>query len=161
MLDAKHGAYFIPSEPPHLAVHEPSTAETIARSLGIVRRQIFVVLVFATLGVALGGIVFMQAAPKYTATATLLAETRKIELIQQPTISSEPSIQSAGVMETQAELLRSDEVALRVIKELNLVNDPRFVGDERRGLLHSLLNSVAPSYFGEAPALSEEQRQSL
>lgn len=81
MLDAKHGAYFIPSEPAHTAAHEPSTAETIARALGIVRRQIFIVLAFATLGVALGGFFFMRAAPKYTATATLLAETRKLELI--------------------------------------------------------------------------------
>ena len=57
-------------------------AETIAHCLGIVRRQIFVVLAFALLGGALGGIFFLRAPPKYTATVTLLAETRKIELVQ-------------------------------------------------------------------------------
>ena len=58
MLDAKRGAYLFPSEPAPTAAHEPSAAETIARGLGIVRRQIFVVLVFALLGVALGGVYF-------------------------------------------------------------------------------------------------------
>ena len=161
MLDAKRGAYLLPSEPAPIAAHEPSAAETIARGLGIVRRQIFVVLAFALLGVALGGIFFFQAPPKYTATATLLADTRKIELIQQPTVFDEASIQSIGAMETQVELLRSDEVALRVIKKLNLSEDPRFIGGERRSVLRSLLYRVAPGYFPESPALSEDERQSL
>ena len=82
MLDAKRGAYLVPSEPALIAAHEPSVAETIAHCLGIVRRQIFVVLAFALLGVALGGIFFLRAPPKYTATVTLLAETRKIELVR-------------------------------------------------------------------------------
>ena len=96
---------------------EPSAAETIARGLGIVRRQIFVVFAFALLGLALGGIFFAQAAPKYTATATLLVDTRKMELVQQPAVYNDMSIQSIGAMESQVELLKSDEVALRVIKK--------------------------------------------
>ena len=147
MLDAKHGAYFLSSEAPQVAAHEPSTAETIASGLGIVRRQTIVVLVFALLGVGLGGFFFVRASPKYTATATLLAETRKIELIQQPTVSNEASIQSVGAMETQVELLRSDEVALRVIKKLNLLEDPSFIRDERQGFLRSLLYRVSPNYL--------------
>ena len=160
MLDAKRGAYLLPSEPAPIAAHEPSVAETIAHCLGIVRRQIFVVLAFALLGVALGGISFLRAPPKYTATVTLLAETRKIELVQQPTISEEASIQSIGAMETQVELLRSDEVALRVIRKLNLSHDPRFIGEESRSALGSLLYKLAPGYFVES-APSEEERQSL
>jgi polysaccharide biosynthesis transport protein len=59
------------------------------------------------------------------------------------------------------ELLRSDEVALRVIKKLHLSEDPRFVGSHRQNVLQSLLHSVAPGYFSELPALSEDERQSL
>lgn len=116
MLDAKRAEYLVPSELAPSATHEPSAAETIARGLGIFRRQIWLVLVFALLGVALGGIYVLKDTPKYTATATLLVDTRKIDLVQQPTVSNEASIQSFGGMETQVELLRSDEVALRVIK---------------------------------------------
>jgi polysaccharide biosynthesis transport protein len=161
MLDSKSQAYLLPSEPAPRVEHEPSAAETIARGLGIVRRQVFVVLAFSVLGVALGAIYVLKSPPKYTATVTLLADTRKIELVQQPTVYDEASIQSVGAMETQVELLRSDEVALRVIKKLNLAEDPRFVGSHRQNVLRSLLGSVAPGYFAESPPLSEDERQGL
>jgi polysaccharide biosynthesis transport protein len=161
MLDAKRGAYLVPSDLVPRVEHEPSPAEVMARTLGIVRRQIFIGLVFVLLGLALGAIYLLHAAPKYTATATLLADTRKIELVQQPTVLNEASIQSIGAMETQVELLRSDEVALRVIKKLNLSNDPRFIGSDRHNAVQWLLHSIAPGYFAEPPPLSEEERQSL
>jgi polysaccharide biosynthesis transport protein len=161
MLDSKSQAYLLPSEPAPRVEHEPSAAETIARGLGIVRRQVFVVLAFAVLGAALGAFYVLKAPPKYTATVTLLADTRKIELVQQPTVYDQATIQSVGAMETQVELLRSDEVALRVIKKLHLSEDPRFVGSHRQNVLQSLLHSVAPGYFSELPALSEDERQSL
>jgi succinoglycan biosynthesis transport protein ExoP len=161
MLDGKRGAYLISSEPASVAADEPSTAETIARGLGILRRQILLVLVFALLGVALGGIYVLKSPPKYTATVTLLADTRKIELVQQPTVYNEAPIQSSGAMETQVELLRSDEVALRVIKKLNLSEEPRFIKSHGRSFLQSLLYSVAPGYFPEPPALSADELQSL
>ena len=63
-------------------------------------------------------------------------------------------------METQVELLRSDEVALRVISKLNLSHDPRFIGEESRSALGSLLYRFAPGYFAKS-APSEEERQSL
>jgi succinoglycan biosynthesis transport protein ExoP len=161
MLDAKSGVYLASAEPTPIAADEPSTAETIARGLGIVRRQIFLVLAFAVLGVALGTIYVLKSPPKYTATATLLADTRKIDLVQQPTVYNEAPIQSVGAMETQVELLRSDEVALRVIKKLNLSEDPRFIGSHHQSVLRSLLYSVAPGYFPELPPLSEDERESL
>ena len=161
MLDAKSGAYLLPTEPAPGVADEPSTAETIARGLGVVRRQILVVLAFAILGLAVGAVYVLKSPPKYTATVTLLADTRKIELVQQPTVYNEASIQSAGAMETQVELLRSDEVALRVIKKLNLSEDPRFIDSRRQNALGSLLRRLAPGYFPESPALSEDERQSL
>lgn len=161
MLDAKRGAYLLPPEPAPMATHEPSPAENIARVLGIIRRQTLVVLVLALLGVALGGVYVLKAAPKYTATATMLADTRKIELVQQPTVYNEASIQSIGAMESQVELLRSDEVALRVINKLNLFDDPRFIGTYNRSALRALLQSVAPGYFSDPPPLSEDERRSV
>ena len=161
MLDANRGAYLLPSEPAPIVADKSSAAETIARGLGVVRRQIFVVLGFGLLGVAVGAFYVLKAPPKYTADVTLLADTRKMELIQQPTVYNEASIQSVGAMETQVELLRSDEVALRVIKKLNLSENPRFIGNHGQSVLRSLLHSIAPGYFPELPALSEEERQSL
>jgi succinoglycan biosynthesis transport protein ExoP len=157
----KSSAGLMPSELSPIATDEPSTAETIAFGLGIVRRQAFVVFAFALLGAALGGVFFVHATPKYTATATLLVDTHKIELVQQPTVYDETSMQSTGAMESQVELLKSDEVALRVIRKLKLSEDPRFIGGESGSVLQSILHRIAPGYFGESQALSEDQRQSL
>src|ERR1700722_13561021 len=101
MLDAKSGAYLHPSEPAPTMEVEPSTAETIARGLGIIRRQIFFVLTFAVLGVALGNVFFPKSTQKYPATVTILADPWKTELVQQPTVYIEASILSVGAMETQ------------------------------------------------------------
>ena len=160
MLDTKNQPHFLRSETVPIAADETSAAELLANALGVVRRQVFVVFGFALLGVALGGIYLALASPKYTATAKLLVDTRKMELIQQPAVYDEASIQSIGAMESQVELLRSDEVALRVIRKLNLAEDPRFIGDSVESVVRSLLHRVAPGYFGEPPALSEDERQS-
>src|SRR5271165_3672181 len=117
MLDSKNRANVHPSEIAPIAADEPSAAELLANALGVVRRQIFVVLVLALLGAAFGGIFFVQAPQKFTATTTLLINTRKMEIFQQPAVSDELSIQAIGAVESQVELLRSDEIALRVIRK--------------------------------------------
>ena len=161
MLDTKSGANFVPTEVTPMAADEPSAAEAFTNVLGIVRRQILVVLVLALLGAILGVVYFMHAPQKYTATATLLINTRKIEIFQQPAVSDELSMQAAGAVESQVELLRSDEVALRVIKKLNLLEDPRFIDTKRSGAMGWLLHKIAPSFYPESLTLSEDERENL
>ena len=140
---------------------EPSTAEMFANAIGIARRQIFIVLLFAILGMGLGAVAFLKATPTYTATATLLVDTRKIEILQQPAVSSEMPIESMGAMESQVELLKSDEVALSVIKKLRLWEDPRFIGLGKPGFVWSQLHDFLPVLFPEQPPPSDEQRMEL
>ena len=152
-----------PSEIVPIAAEEPSAAELFAHALGVVRRQIFVVLVLALLGAAFGGIFFVQAPQKFTATATLLINTRKMEIFQQPAVSDELPMQAIGAVESQVELLRSDEVALRVIRKLNLSEDLRFIQGKSFGksFVGRLLSNLAPGYYAESPTLSEDERQNL
>jgi len=162
MLDPKNGASLLSSEPvPPIAADEPSIAESIADTLGVVRRQIIVALVFALLGAAFGGIFLLHAPQSYTATATLLINTRKIELFQQPAVSDALPMQAAGAVESEVELLRSDEVALQVIKKLNLLEDPRFIGGNRPSFVRQLLHKLAPGYFAETPTQSEVELQNF
>ena len=49
-----------------------------------------------------------------------------------------------GAMESQIELLKSDEVALSVIKKLRLWEDPRFVGDGKPGIVRGLIDKYFP-----------------
>ena len=133
-----------------LGANGPSVAELFTYALGVVRRQMLVVLLFAMLGAGLGATSFLRATPPYTATATLLIDTHKIEVLQQSAVSDGLPIGAVGAMESQIELLRSDELALSVIKKLRLWDDPRFVGDGKPGILRGLLSR----YF---PALSVKQ----
>ena len=159
MLDLKNRANLLPSEVVPFEADGPSTTEKFSHALGVVRRQILVFLILALLGSALGVIFFVQAPQKFTATATLLIDTRKIEIFQQPAVSDQLSMQAIGAVESQVELLRSDEVALRVIKKLNLAEDPRFI--QGRSLAGRLLSTIVPELFAETTKMTEDERQNL
>ena len=105
----------------------------------------------------------MQAPQKFTATATLLINTRKMEIFQQPAVSDELPMQAIGAVESQVELLRSDEVAIRVIRNLNLSEDLRFIEGKSFGksFVERLLSKLAPGYYAESPTSSEDERQNL
>ena len=141
-----------------VAANEPSMAEMFTYVLGVVRRQIFVVLLFAMLGTGLGILIFLKASPTYTATATLLIDTHKIDVLQQPAVSGEMPIGAMGAMESQIELLKSDEVALSVIKKLRLWEDPRFVGDGKPGIMRGLIHEYFPALSSERPPPSDADR---
>jgi polysaccharide biosynthesis transport protein len=139
---------------------EFSGAELFANALGLVRRQIFVVLLFAAVGACLGTVFFVKVAPNYTAVATLLVDTRRFEILKEPAISSQIPIESMGAMESQVELLKSDEVALAVIKKFQLWQDPRFVAD-KGGIVQTLLHNLFPQSFGEQPPRTDDERMQL
>jgi len=120
MLELNKGQTSLPSDVGAVTADEPSATELLANAIGVARRQIFVFLLFAMLGAGLGAVFFLRAAPNYSARATLLVDTRKIEILQQPAVSTEMPIQGMGAMESQVELLKSDEVALAVIRKLKL-----------------------------------------
>jgi succinoglycan biosynthesis transport protein ExoP len=159
MLDSNNGRGLITAKPPSIEADEPSAAEAIANILGIIRRQLLLVVVLGVIGGVLGVVFLLKAQPPFTATTTLLINTHKMDIFQQPTVSDELPIQAMGAVESQIELFRSDAVALRVIKKLNLVNDPRFIDHSSRRFFSSLLHRLAPSYYSES--LSDSDRQNL
>ena len=128
MLNSNNERSLIAAKPYSMEADEPSTAESIASIFGMVRRQILLVFVLGFIGAVLGTIFLLKAQPPFTATTTLLIDTHKMEIFQQPAVSDALPIQAMGAVESQIELFRSDAVALRVIKKLNLANDLRFVG---------------------------------
>jgi polysaccharide biosynthesis transport protein len=137
---------------------EPSAAESFAYALGVLRRQLFVVILFAVLGTGLGLVIVFKAAPTYTATATLLVDTHNFDIVQQPAVSTEMPIVANGAMESQIELLKSDEVALLVIKKLRLWDDPRFVGDGKPGIVRGLIDKYFPVFSLERTPPSDADR---
>ena len=157
MLDPKSGPNLFTTQSPPMEIDESSVGETITNVFGFLRRRGLGILVLGLIGTALGAVFFLKSEPRFVATTTLLINTHKVAIIQEPASDQMP-MEALGAVESQVELLRSDEVALRVIKKLNLANNPLFV-PSRRGQVGRLLQRLFPNYFSDG--LSEAERQNL
>ena len=132
-----------------------SPAEMVATVLGFLRRHYAIILSLPLLTVALAAVYVFTTPPSFTAQASLIIDTRKIQVLQQPPILSEMNLDCMA-MESQLELLKSDNVALAVIKNLRLTEDPEFVGSKGgvRGCCLSFLFSAHSDLRGHRRSLS-------
>ena len=117
-----------------------SGAESLRAFKGFVRRQ-FPVIVFVTvLSITLALIYVLTARPSFTAEAQLLVDAQKVQVFQQQSVLGELPANSTEV-ESQVEILKSENIASAVIKKLHLTEDPEFVGPGG-GLLGTLVSFV-------------------
>jgi succinoglycan biosynthesis transport protein ExoP len=130
-----------------------SQSDALSRQLewlfGFIRRQYLLIVVFSVLAAALGVVHLMTTPPLYTAHAKLVIDSGKVRALQQQVMSpsfSYPVFDFTEIM-TQVELLKSDGVALSVIKSQHLSNNPAFVGGTREGLREAVFAWVK-SLFG-------------
>ena len=138
---------------PPVAAREPdSAAEFYTDLVRFIRRQLPLILGIAFVSLALGVVYVLNAPPMYTAQASMIIDTRKVNLFQQPSLIGDTQVDSAAV-ESQVEILRSENIALAVIRDLRLADDPEFVGPGG-GLIGSLINA-ASQWFGSQPPRSE------
>jgi succinoglycan biosynthesis transport protein ExoP len=117
-----------------------SPAEIVGWAVGFARRQYATVLVIAALLMALAALYVLSTPPSFTAEAMLMLDTRKVQLLQQQSVLGDIQADSATV-DSQVEVIKSEKVALAVIKELKLTEDPEFVGTGG-GLVRILIGSV-------------------
>ena len=87
------------------------------------------------------------ATPLYTATVELALNSRKVQAVKEQVVG-ENSLNSSQV-ESEVTILRSESIALAVVKQLKLTDDPEFV-DDKPGLFSWL--------FGGSGELSDELR---
>jgi succinoglycan biosynthesis transport protein ExoP len=119
---------------------EAGPSETFKFILAFIRRQYAVIGSVAAIVIAMGLVYLFTTPPSYTATATMLIDTSNIRQVQQQTIVPDSFIDS-GTVDSQVELLKSDSIALAVIKKLNLTEDREFVGPGE-GLIGTVLAGV-------------------
>jgi succinoglycan biosynthesis transport protein ExoP len=123
-------------EPPADSI---TLSELFEQLVGIIRRQ-FPIFVFVIACVtALGLVYLITTPPSFTAHAIMLIDSSKLRVLQQQdTPLGDVAIDTAQV-ETQVEILKSENIGLSVIKELKLTDEPEFVAG-RAGLLSGLLD---------------------
>jgi succinoglycan biosynthesis transport protein ExoP len=141
---------------------EAQTTATPAREeikplqlLGVLRRQWLVIAGAMTVMLGLGIAYISYATPRYTATARMIMDTRKVQVLQQQQSIFTDATVDPTTVESQVEVLRSENVADAVIKELDLTKDPEFNG-EQQGILGTILG-----VFRGGPELTDYARARL
>jgi succinoglycan biosynthesis transport protein ExoP len=92
-------------------------------------RQYRVIVVAFLLMMALAAVYLFTTPPSFTAFAKLLIDSRKVQLFQQQSVLGETPA-DPGSVDSQVEILLSENVLLPVIKELHLTEDPEFVAPD-------------------------------
>ena len=118
------------SEPESLA--SPTLVERINFVVGFLRRRYLIILISFLLSVA--GVYLYATPPTYTASATMMIETRKSPL--EALVGNAP-LEPAWI-ESQIGVLKSQSVAFYVVKQLRLAGDRKFLRPEGRCLTNSL-----------------------
>lgn len=95
----------------------------------VFRRQLPIIGVVFSCCIALGILTLVITKPKYTATGTMLLDTHKLQVLdQQASVFGQLEVDAATV-QTQVEVLKSENISLAVIRKLKLAEDPEFVGE--------------------------------
>jgi polysaccharide biosynthesis transport protein len=100
-------------------------AERMDFVVGFLRRRYVIILASLLLALSLGALYLFKTTPTYTASAGILIEPRK-GLLQQ-TLGGDPLLPDAAWIDSQIGVLKSQNVAAYVVKQLRLAEDPQFV----------------------------------
>ncbi|WP_210189211.1 polysaccharide biosynthesis tyrosine autokinase [Bradyrhizobium erythrophlei] len=103
-----------------------SPDQMFAAALGFVRRQYPIFLVTMLITLALGAAYLVITRSTYTAQATIIIDTRKLQpYSSQNSLFTEVPVDSPAV-DSQLELIKSDNIARSVIRDLHLAQEPEF-----------------------------------
>src|SRR5262249_44726091 len=133
-----------------------SPAELNASFTSFVRRQFPVIASIVALVLALVIIYLIRTPPSFTAQATVIIDSHKVQLFQKESVLGDLVIDSAEV-ESQVELIKSEHIALSVIKDLRLNEDPEFLG-QGGGYLESMRGAFS-RFFSSPESTTRSSRQ--
>ena len=150
MLDRLSRPYRPVEIEPRLAAIEPGAL------IELMRRQWPLILAVAGAFLLAGLAYWLLAQPRYSATATLMIDTRRNQLFQAQQVVSEMPLDSAAV-ESQTEILRSESVARGVVQALKLDRDEDFSGSPAYGAA-SLLRRLLAGDTAASDAAARERR---
>ncbi|TQF33454.1 polysaccharide biosynthesis tyrosine autokinase [Bradyrhizobium sp. UNPA324] len=131
---------------------ESSPTQTLTSYIEIIRRQFPTIVAIVSTCVILAVLYLFTAAPQFTSTASMVIDTRKVQLFQQQSVLGDIAVDSATV-ETQVEILKSENISLAVIRDMRLIDDPEFTGSGG-GLGGALIDFVS-NIFSSGQATSE------
>src|SRR5438270_2055029 len=118
-------------------------ADVLQQAIKFVRRQYVVIAVALAITTMLGIVYLITTPPSFSAFAKMIIDTRKVQLFQQQSVMGDLGIDSA-VVDSQVEILKSQNIALSVVGENHLTENPDFVGSHG-GLWQTIAGAVFPA----------------
>jgi polysaccharide biosynthesis transport protein len=131
-----------------------SPAEVYAAVIGFFHRQYPVILCTFLSALALGVLYLFTLAPRYTAHAVFVIDTHTTQVFKAQSPLGDLPIDTSTV-DTQIEILQSENVAASVVKELHLTDDPEFIAPSP-GLVGRITGVLS---FLFVPSFSSPQQQ--
>jgi succinoglycan biosynthesis transport protein ExoP len=139
----------------------PSPTEFYAACIGFLRRRLPVIALASLLSAILGAAYLYTAHPIYTGRALLIVDAPKMQVYQSQSAQDGPI--SSATVDTQIQIIKSDDIALSVIKELHLDQDPDFLANSHSvfarisaALKHLWSRALGPNAAGAPDSLSTE-----
>jgi polysaccharide biosynthesis transport protein len=103
---------------------QQSLTDLFAAIFGFIRRQFLIVLSVALLTIVLVAVYLFTTPPLYSARAELMIDTGRIQVVKQSILGDDLNWQ---MIDSQIEILKSENLALTIIKNLRLAQDPDFI----------------------------------
>jgi succinoglycan biosynthesis transport protein ExoP len=131
---------------------------TFERLLDIVRRQ-WPLITYTVIGaVAVVILYLLTASPMYTATASILMDTRQAQLLNKASDAANATLIDPGFVESQVEIITSENLIRGVVNKLNLTKDAEFVGPPT-GILATVVGTVSRLFSSNGPPSKEQLEQ--
>src|SRR5580693_712501 len=140
-------------EPAVLAPDIASPEELYTAFIAFARRQFPVIVFVMLLMLGLAVVYIFTTPPRYTGEAVLIIDTHKLNLFQQQNSMGIDAPVDTAMVDSQVEILKSENIALSVIKDLHLTDDPEFVGPTGGliGAVFGLVSSVTNLFSSDEP----------
>jgi polysaccharide biosynthesis transport protein len=113
--------------------------ELVDSAIAFLRRQYMVIILTALLAMAACMVYLRITPPTYTAQVQILLASSRAQFVQQQSLLAEPAFDFTQI-ETQLQIIKSRAIAVAVINQLKLADDPDFNGSGPS--LSSLLQRV-------------------
>lgn len=133
-----------------------SPFQSLTLHLDVIRHQFPTIVAIISASLILALLYLFTEAPQFTSTASIVIDTRKVQLFQQQSMLGDVAPDSASV-ETQVEILKSENISLAVIRDLHLTEDPEFLGNG--GSLIGSIGNFFSDLFSSGRAGSEFRLQ--
>ncbi|MBR0810927.1 MULTISPECIES: Wzz/FepE/Etk N-terminal domain-containing protein [Bradyrhizobium] len=124
------------------------------RVADVLRRQWPIIAACTGASLALVMIYLVTAEPMYTANARIMMDTRQAQVLDKDSNANSALIDT-GYVDSQVEVINSNDLILSVVRRLKLTDDPEFNGSNP-GLLSIVLGKIM-SVFGSGEPASQER----